>query len=455
MSPASRKTGSTGAQPPDELGARRGLQNRRRRVRYAGLALLILATTAYTVWSIFFVMATEREEARLAFLRVGGVRQVVGCELVPLQAGTEVRAPAGDLLLLPLVEEGGRLAHHAPLALLVPPDLEREAWLYRDAREAFLARQFSLGGLADPSRFQAPLSAADSRLRHAIRDLAYHRSGLESTGSLGIRADTLRREFQLARVEGGLDGMADGELARLAAECESLIVYLKADPRTLTLRAPITGEVHFGGGGWPDEENVRRALKEQTDNGAGGLNLEVPEWPDCRYERVSQGELIATVRRFGGWPALARLDLESIGALSLRKGSRLSLNSPSGTWPDVSCRVEKLEESDAGWLVLLFCEGASPPISGSALMKEVALVSRQATGLRVPVASLIDYERESGKAGLRLVSGGMTRTVEVQVTASDGAHALITTPEGREPRFGEADLYVVNPWTVGDHQLID
>ena len=76
------------------------------------------------------------------------------------------------------------------------------------------------------------------------------------------------------------------------------------------------------------------------------------------------------------------------------------------------------------------------------------------TGPAVPVRSLIDFHADTKTARIKKVEKGVTRTIPIRVLVCDGVHAVIETLAGVES-LKEAELYVVNPWTIGEGQLIE
>ncbi|HPX92863.1 MAG TPA: hypothetical protein PK646_01455 [Bacillota bacterium] len=448
-----RKRQGGAGQMTDELGVRRAGLERRRRAVHLALALLVIATVSYAVWSILFVLTGRSEAVRLSFIRRGSIDLTASCPLIFLDNGTAVLSPAGGLLV-PLLADGQRAAKGETLALIVAPDKEEVAGLFKNSMEKYRARLFVAGGFADPARFQSPRSPADSRLRNAIRALA-DLGGKPDLRPLGSSLERIRHEFNGAGLEAALFAGEDEELSQYALECEALLEHLKADPRTLILRAPEAGEVHFSMTELPPLDPIWEEMRLEMEAVPLRWVHTRNKQNDRRFMQVSQGEIIAGIRRFSGLKAAFYLDHETAEALSIKKGQRVDLSDPSGGLDLGGCMVERVEKTGPGQLYLLSCDGPACSSPRHAALAEVLLVVGRTSGLRVPVASLLDYDRETQSAGLRRIKGGMTETIEVKVTAADESHALILSKEGEERPLVEADLYVVNPWSIGDGQLID
>lgn len=440
-------------QVTDELRVKRKLSGRRRRIRSLAIALLVVLTAAYAVWSILFVMTGKGEEVRLAFLRYGTVDRTETCPLIFLDNGTAVMAPSGGLLV-PLLEDGQRVAKETELALILPPDKEEEALLYREARAAYNARLLVVSGFADPVRFQSPRSPADSRLRQSIMAML-DLDCLSGTKSLYYKVEAFRQEMQGASSEAALFAGLDEELTRLALECDGLLAFLMADPRTRVIRAPMAGEVCFTGSDLPLLDPVWQEMQRDLQEAALRWTGLPNKRHDGTYNLVVQGERIASIRRFSGMSAAAYLDNQAAGLLALKKGDRIDLSHPETGLYLEGCLVEKAEKIGPGHLYLFACDQVTCSWPRHVAEGSITLIAGQSSGLRVPLASLFDLDQMNLRAGLRCIRGGVTETVEVEILAKDDTHALIQALEGGEKQIREADLYVVNPWSAEDGKLID
>lgn len=435
----------------DELAARRAAGGRKRRALVLLVSGLVLVTLLFAVWSIFFVMTQDREEVRLSFLREGEVEHSMDLPLVFLEEGIRISVPAAGILL-PLAQEGQRLAKDGELALIVPPDKEREVLLYKEAAEKYKARLFQISGFADSARFQTARSPADSQLREAIRELISQRSrrNLES-----LNRQTAVLEDLVSQITPALSLFAeeDDQLDQLAHECQAYLAYLKADPRTVLLRAPLTGEVSFRINDWPRAEEVWPQLKLDPDRVISQLEQTAEGPGDRQYQLVAQGGDLAILRRFGGLTLTSWLSHEDPEAQLIRKGTKLDIRDSESGLELHDCQVETLEESPQGWILRLTCPAAKGPLPAEGVYGEVTFVLARTSGLRVPLSSLTELDLEQGRAGLRRVKGGVTETLKVRVTACDGTFAIIEAEEGEET-LSQTDLYVVNPWRIEDGQLI-
>ncbi len=445
------KSGEAG-QVTDELRVKRRVSVRGKRIRYLALVLLVLVTAFYAVWSILFVMTGKGEDIRLAFLRQGSIDRTTSCAVIFLDNGTAVQSPSAGLLL-PLLDEGQRVSKDAELALIVSPGQEREVHLYRDAKEAYDARLFVVSGFADPARFQSPRSPADSRIREAIRAMI-DLDAVSGIGSLYYGTQRIRHELEATRSEAALFAGTDEELLRLADECAGLLATLRADPRTVRLRAPVAGEVCFSRSDLPSLDSIWKEMQAEMQavplRWAGTPN----RWHDAPYTLVAPGERVASIRRFSGMNAATYLDNATADLLAIEKGDRVNLSDPETGLFLRDCLVERAEKIGPGRLYLFACDDLTCLWPRQVAMSSATLITGQTSGLRVPLASLFTLDQETQSTGLRCIRSGVTETVEVEILANDGTYALIRSKEEERP-VREADLYVVNPWSAEDGQLID
>lgn len=437
----------------DELQLKRQASVRKKRIRLIAMVLLVLVTLAYAAWSIFYVMTRQSEHVRLSFLKEGLVDLYTDCSLVFLDEGILLNAPSGGLLV-PLIADGERAAGGLVLALVVSPEHAREVDRLREARDAYEARLFILSGFADLTRYPSSRSSSDSRLRESIREI----TGIDQDtlgGPLVYGMEKIRHEFSQARSAAAGFAGQDEELARLWAEYEGVLEFLRADGQTRALVAPAAGEVCFSVSDLPALEPTLVAMRQDPQAVAGGL-VEARNQPQSnRFRQVVSGQTVGSIRRFSGLSAACYLDNQTAEKLSLSKGSQVDLIDRDTGFHLEACRVEQVEKLGPGRLYLLSCPGSACLPPSFAALDGCKLVASRVRGLRVPLASLIDPDLNGQSADLMRVRGGLTEKVKVSIIAVDENYALVQSLESEERPIREADLYVVNPWSSQEGQLID
>lgn len=442
--------------PPvaDELGDRRARGRRRNRLKLLALAVLVFVTLIVAVWTIVFILTAEEEEMRLSFLTTGSIDISFSQSVAFLDDSEAVTAPVSGILV-PLAANGERVAKDGDLALLVPQDRASDAQAYRSALSRYQARLFVVSGFADEAVNPQPVSPADSRLREAILEVI-RSGGDEDVRSMAYAAEHFRNALERARSESGFFTYTDPELKSLDQECRKLLEVLESDPRTVRLTAPAAGEVSFV----IRSPFVSLDLPQQhwDRNPQGNMDelITIPVTSlDMAYRLAEAGETLAAIRRFSGQTAAFWLPEELIGELGISQGQRLDLlkEDPDLNLPD--CSVTRTVKTLDGRWYYLSCEGYPGYDARFAALSQVSVITGSVRGLRVPLTGLADFDREGESGKLRIVVGGVTKTVPVDILAWDDRYAIIASPEDSGKILKEADLYVVNPWTVEDGVLVD
>ena len=183
----------------DEVAAQRFARSRRKRIRLLAVAFLVMVTLVFAVWSVVFILTSDKEATRLAFLTRGSGGQTQTVSLAFLGEGQEIMAP-GSGILLPLVEEGDRVARDVKIALLVSPNRGDQIQRYGELKEAYYARLFVVSGFDGLVRDPQALSPADSRLREALTALA----GAADSGEMAEALQTFDFLFPRSRAEAAL-----------------------------------------------------------------------------------------------------------------------------------------------------------------------------------------------------------------------------------------------------------
>jgi hypothetical protein len=118
------------------------------------------------------------------------------------------------------------------------------------------------------------------------------------------------------------------------------------------------------------------------------------------------------------------------------------------------CFVSGVVRGEKNDSIFLTADAKTELPSRLTAMTDVLMTVNTMTGPAVPVRSLIDFHADTRMARIKKVEKGVTRTIPIRVLVYDGVHAVIENLEGVEP-LKEAELYVVNPWTIGEGQLIE
>lgn len=432
---------------PDELEARRYQLKRRKKFRLLAVLILVSLTLLFAIWSIIYILASEKEVTRLAFLTRGPVGRPLESWIAFLDEGVQLTSTRSGILV-PLADEGERVARDGRIALIVPPSRKGTVDRYREVKEAYEARLMALGGFADLTRHPLPLSPADGRLREAIKDLAQAGEGKDLVRSM----EAFRFRFSQARRESALFAGQDPLLKELSLEKEALISLLESDPESGVIRAPVTGQISYQ---LADSRITYEEVREEPLRQFQELASRVRQVRDVRYQELGIGQSLLSIRRFSQETAalfLEELPLEDPG---FRRGGRLDLFRDLDGLAWSACEISRLEERGGGLLIQISCDDWTGYRPAHMAFPDARILVRAQEGLRVPLACLMDLDLEEGRARLMKVSGGLTEVLPVRILAADDRYAIIEAEEGTSRPLQEADLYVVNPWTTREGTLID
>jgi len=86
----------------------------------------------------------------------------------------------------------------------------------------------------------------------------------------------------------------------------------------------------------------------------------------------------------------------------------------------------------------------------------IEIVEKAGTGLKIPVKSLIDYDKVNGTARVMFLKANYATSKEVDVVEANDEYALIATPKGStNGTIALYDNYLVNPQNIQEGQLIE
>jgi hypothetical protein len=85
---------------------------------------------------------------------------------------------------------------------------------------------------------------------------------------------------------------------------------------------------------------------------------------------------------------------------------------------------------------------------------DAEIITASTTGMRVPMVSLLNYNSNSGDAGIMVVNGGLTQLVKVKVIDHDNEYAIIDPVESENYKPEISTILVVNPSSVEEGQII-
>ncbi len=437
----------------NQLQEQRKRRSKRQRAALTAMSILVVLTVAFTIWALVFIMARQHETTRLAFITKRTVEETVACPIALIDSSEKLRAPA-EGILVPLVEEGARVAKGDRVAMVVRLGLEEDVKVFLAANEAYHARRIVLAGLGNTVEEALPKTRSDSLMRESILSL----SRASTVGDLSALQRAIRRmshALDSYRGENLQETNRDEELTERKRERDRLLEQLEASAvLDGILTAPSPGTVSFYVS--PSDDAIdEEGWREIADPTAEIERLAAPSMLpiDSRQGHVSANMPVVCISNVAANTVIAVTPHDPDDETRVEKGDTVDLIISTDMRLD-RCRVSRVVQGDDVDRIFLTVAADAELSSRLTAVTDAAMTVKVVTGPAVPVRSLIDFSAEAKTAKLKKVMKGVTKTISVHVSAYDGTYAVIECPEHEEP-LKEADLYVVNPWTIGEGQLID
>lgn len=439
----------------DQFQDQRKKRDKRHRANLLAMVVLVVVTVAFTIWSLIFILARHQETTRLAFITKKMVEESTACSVVFINRNEELLAPA-DGILVPLVQEGDRVAKGTPIALVVHATSAEEVKRYIQANDACDARKMILVGLSNTVEETLPKTRSDSLMREAISTL--NRSRIIGDLSELQRSSKLLGDAIAQYRSEPLKGMEQDEtLKELLRERDRLLERLEASvAQNGVLTAPIPGTVSYYSSiaeeikdesYWKDEPDPLAAIERLSDSSLQPV--------DSRQTIVKANAPVATISNASSNTIIAITPHNPDEENRPDRGDSIDLILSEEDGRIDRCRISRVVRGEHLDRLFLSAPIGLEPASRQTVFRHASMSAKRTTGLSVPIRSLIDFNLETGIAKLKKITGGVTETISVKIVAVDGTYAIIENlVEGNTP-LKEADLFVVNPWTIGEGVLID
>lgn len=436
----------------NELQTQRKKRSRRRRSALVAMSALVVVTVAFTIWTLVYIMVRGNETTRLAFFMKREVEETVKCSVVVIDQHNKIFAP-GEGILVPLVEEGDRVAKDDRVAMIVPRSLEEDVNRLWSLNEACNTKRILSAGLENTTEGALPKTRSDSLMREAILSL----SRASTVGDLSPLRSAMRkmdRAFEEYRAE-GLDTEGDDELMVLLRERDRLLEQLKefAVPGGI-LTAPSPGTVSFyvsrsvkgkDEQEWREIADPRAEIERLADPSLQPL--------DSRRSYVTSNMPVACISNVSASSMVAVIPHNPDKETQLKRGDTVDLIISPELRLD-RCYVSSVLRGEKDDSIFLTADAKIELPTRLTAITDALMTVNSIMGPAVPVRSLIDFHADTKTARIKKVEKGVTRTIPIRVLVCDGVHAVIETLAGVES-LKEAELYVVNPWTIGEGQLIE
>jgi hypothetical protein len=452
----------------DELSLQRSRHQRRRRIRLFSIVVLVILALFFSIWTLSLVFYPKKEIPRMSFFRSDWVIESVSCRIARIEKGSVIEAPSSGIFV-PFVRDKQSVATGDLIGLIAPESLSSEIEAYRDAREKTDQACYLASEIGYPRKKEMPQSPGDSVMRAAYRELAK----APSSGNLKIYQDTLRgldeayNRTVLEYVVSGTQSEAVIALEKTCADIESTL-RSSVGPGALIF-AHQAGVVQFAfvpdSYDWEDNDWLRyNDPASQIDKIVSNSEVAI----NSAYRSIRQGSPIGSIDDLGRGQFMVMISEPDQEVLTRKTDDLVALYLIASDTLLQNLQIKKAEKSkeNARFIITYSSNQAS---KARVADNDVEFVHTRAYGWVVPIRSLFNLSDEVYKPidpnavrsgeyfGLKMISGGRVYSVCVKVLAADGLFAVIESAEPDDstlPLPGERSLYVVNPWSIAEGELI-
>ncbi len=445
--PAARPEKQLPPLPQDLTPAQRlaRIEKRKARKKALSLTIVVLAIMLGTVFLITAVMREAKPRPRFMFIQNGSLEQKVTVPSLIIRDEQVFTAPSSGLLK-PLVTEGSRAARGQNLALIIAPGKEQELKQLQKCERDIVDLQIELiqqGKGAGATAIYAETSAAlDSLISLLRRDLVRQELGGLSSyqTSLGIIME--QRSARLMEID-----FHDARLTALKQTRSSLQESLGLSSATLVCQKP--GTVSYKLDGLESELTSEFARQAAAGQLAGLIESSQPVLDSA--SSAVQGEPV--LRIFASlYQSLVMVVPGNQTAVFPVDSYHVPTIADSGLAID-NCRVIRAEKTGSDTLLVLQTDRRLEWLADRRVAKlELTLATTK--GMKVPLASLLDHDKEKARARLLIVVRGVARSCQVEVIDYDADAAIIAAIPDQEFQPEVSTVLVVNPQSIEEGEFI-
>ncbi len=398
-----------------------------------------------TVMIIMTVMQEARPQPRFMFIQAGTLVQKVTLPALIIRDEQVFTAPA-DGLLKPLITEGSRAARGQKLALIIAADQQEELKQLQKCEKDIVDLQNELmrqgkgaGATAVYAETGAGLDALISLLR---RDLIKRELGTVNSYQTSLSIIMEQRAARLLQVD-----FHDARLTALQKTQNTLQESLGLKASTLICQKP--GVVSYKLDG---QESLLTAdlaktaapdqliqLLENSQPVLGSSGLAVRDDPVLRVFTSLYQQLVLLVP--GNQTAVFPVETLHVPWMA-----------DSGL-PIENCLVVRAEKTGSDTLLVLKTDRRLEWLADRRVV-ELELALSSSSGMKVPLSSLIDLDREKQQAQLMIVVRGVARRCLVKVLDLDADAAIIEAVADEEYQPELSTVLVVNPQSIEEGEFI-
>jgi hypothetical protein len=434
-------------EPPSAAALQRLRRIERRKARSSAIAMsiIVMIIMLVTILLIIRVMQRTKPKPQFLFIQSGDLSHTIEGQALLLRDEFVFKAPSTGQLK-PLATEGSRVGRGQKVALVIPEGQESQLKDLQKCEQDITELQAELmnqgKGTGARAIYDESASALSSIVNLIRSDVTRGELGNLSAYGTSMNVIMEQRSSKLLTID-----FHDARLDQLMKTRSQLEKSLGLSSGTLTCQQP--GILSFKLDGLETDLNldtVKTLTYAQYKDylgkaGAGAATV----------QSVTKGQ--AALRITASIYQYLALYLPGIDQAAYPKGKELTISVPSDGTTINSCAVERTEAVDGGLFIVLRTDRKVEWFADRrTLAAELTLSTTN--GLKVPTASLINYDEKTGVAGVMIVTGGYTRASQVKVVDHDREYAIIEAIKTEEYQPVVASILVVNPDSIEAGEFI-
>ncbi|MHB1483160.1 MAG: HlyD family efflux transporter periplasmic adaptor subunit [Saccharofermentanales bacterium] len=423
----------------------RAVERRKTRSRSITMTIIFLVILIFTVFLILNIMKKVSPKPQFMFIQNGTIEHVTGATGLIIRDDVLMKSPA-DGTLKPLIEEGNRVSYGQDVAIIINKGSDESLLELENCEKQISDLQKELINKGKGPGARVIYEETDKDIAQ-LMNLARKESiqdSLINMDSYQTSIDVMleRRNTRLLSID-----FNDSRLNALKTQKSDI-------ERTLglfagTVKSKTSGIVSYHIDGLEEQIDIAKIMslthqqyKEFIKNSKNSLTAD---------NAVTKNEPI--IRITSGIYQYIAFYLTNTKQASFKVNSIHTVKVPLDSTTITNCKVVKSIPSNKDLFIILKTDRQLDRFSDRRTI-EADISVKITEGLRIPVSSIIDFNKTAKTGKIMIVSGGYTRIAKITVIDYDREHAIIEAVKGQKYTPGLYGYLVKNPESIKEGENI-
>lgn len=423
----------------------RAVERRKTRSRSITMTIIFLVILIFTVFLILNIMKKVSPKPQFMFIQNGRIEHVIGATGLLVRDDVLMKSPA-DGTLKPLIEEGNRASFGQDVAIIINKGSEQQLLALENCEQQISELQKELINKGKGAGAKVIYEEADKDIaqlvnlarKESIQDSLINMDSYEAS----IEVMLERRNTRLLSID-----FSDARLNALKTQKAGLEKALGLFAGTIKSRT--SGIVSYHIDGLEEQIDITKILSltlQQYRNFIRDSKIKL-----TADDAVTKNEPIIRITS-GIYQYIAFL-LTNTSQSSFRINSYHTVKVPLDSATISNCQVVKAIPSGKDLFIIMKTDRQLDRFSDRRVIQ--ADISIKTTeGLRVPVSSIINFDKNSNTGEIMIVSGGYTRKAKITIIDYDREYAIIDSVKGEEYAPSLYGYLVKNPESIEEGENI-